>query len=80
MVINNEAGNSLNVVEREPVSTRVLNPKASENTINIFYSFLKKKILGQNLKKNFLTFFKFPWKIQNRLDKMKNQISDFSNF
>jgi len=27
---NNEAGNSLNAVEREPVPTRVLNPNASE--------------------------------------------------
>ena len=27
---NNEAGNSLNAVQREPVSTRVLNPNASE--------------------------------------------------
>ena len=27
---NNEAGNSLNDVEREPVPTRVLNPTASE--------------------------------------------------
>ena len=27
---NNEAGNSLNAVVREPVPTRVLNPKASE--------------------------------------------------
>ena len=27
---NNEAGNSLNAVEHEPVSTRVLNPNASE--------------------------------------------------
>ena len=27
---NNEAGNSLNDVEREPVPTRVLNPNASE--------------------------------------------------
>ena len=27
---NNEAGNFLNVVEREPVETRVLNPTASE--------------------------------------------------
>ena len=29
MVKNNEAGNSLNAVEQEPVSMRVLNPKAS---------------------------------------------------
>ena len=29
---NNKAGNSLNVVEREPVSTRFLNPKASESS------------------------------------------------
>ena len=29
MVKNNEAGNSLNAVEREPVPMRVLNPKAS---------------------------------------------------
>ena len=27
---NNEAGNSLNAVEREPVPTRVLNPNTSE--------------------------------------------------
>jgi len=27
---NNEADNSLNAVEREPVETRVLNPNASE--------------------------------------------------
>ena len=27
---NNEAGNSLDAVEREPVPTRVLNPNASE--------------------------------------------------
>merc|ERR1719154_174056 len=27
---NNEAGNSLNAIEREPVPTRVLNPNASE--------------------------------------------------
>ena len=27
---NNEAGNSLNAVEREPIPTRVLNPNASE--------------------------------------------------
>ena len=29
---NNEASNSLNAVEREPVPTRVLNPNASETS------------------------------------------------
>ena len=31
---NNETGNSLNAVEREPVPTRVLNPNASRNNEN----------------------------------------------
>ena len=50
---NNEAGNFLNVVEREPVETRVLNPTASEASYkpkqrSYRTTNLKKKVLAPN--------------------------------
>ena len=45
---NNEAGNSLNAVEREPVPTRVLNPTESKESYK-----LKQRSYGKTkLKKN----------------------------
>ena len=45
---NNEAGNSLNAVEREPVLTRVLNPNGSEAS----YKPKQRSYRKTNLKKN----------------------------
>ena len=47
--------------------------------MNIFFIFLRKKKLFI-FKKIYLKFFKFTWKIQNRLNRKKNQISDFTDF
>ena len=48
---NNEAGNSLNAVEHEPVPTRVLNPNASEAS----YKLKQRSYRKTNLKKKVLT-------------------------
>ena len=48
---NNEAGNYLNVVEHEPVPSRVLNPNASEAS----YKPKQRSYRRTNLKKNVLT-------------------------
>ena len=45
---NNEAGNSVNAVERQPVSTIVLNPNASEAS----YKPKQRSYRKTNLKKN----------------------------
>ena len=75
---NTVAEKSLNAVEREPVLIRVLNPKArgvqggeAPRKKNNCLVFLRKKICK---------FFKFTWKIQNRLNRKKNQVSDFTDF
>ena len=47
---NNESGNSLNAVEREPVPTRVLNPNASEAS----YKQKQRSYRKTNLKKKVL--------------------------
>ena len=48
---NNEAGNYLNAVEREPVPTRVLNPTASE----VSYKPKQRSYGKTKLKKNGVT-------------------------
>ena len=71
---NNEAGNSLNAVERKPVPTRVLNPTASETsykskqrsyrkTKQNYYYFLN--IFFLNIFPNFNFFFNF-WNLHGR--------------
>ena len=77
--------NYLNAVEHEPVLTRFLNPKACrvqgqsppQNKKHKYsIGFFEEKKFVQNFNKNF-KIFKFTWKIQNRLNIKKNQISDF---
>ena len=72
--INNEAGNSLNAVERKPVPTRVLNPNASEAS----YKPKQRSYRKTKPKKKLLLLFFFSggfcrgilsW---NRLDYVKN--------
>ena len=73
---NNEAGNSLNAVEHEPVPTRVLNPNASEASykpkqrsyrrtkLNLFFIFFP-NIFQKNSKFQFF-FYIFQIYMKNR--------------
>ena len=54
---NNEAGNSLNAVEREPVPTTVLNPNASEASYKLkqrsYRTFCTENVLYRNVAKRY---------------------------
>ena len=53
-MINNETGNFLNVIEREPVPTKVLNPNAIEASYKSKQrSYRKTKVKKKTLRPNF---------------------------
>ena len=94
LIKNNEAGNSLNAIVREPVPTRVLNPNASEASYNPKQRSYRKTKLFFFLN-IFEKLFKIKKKIEiymgrktnrkkiinrNRLNRKTNKFSDFSNF
>ena len=67
---NNEAGNSLNAVEREPVPTRVLNPNASEA------SYKPKHRSNRNVLKPFMPNENWTGTVLDRNDREPNKCTN----